>query len=112
MRPFQKSWTPVDPRYYGAARYRVVAGLPDRKTLGNCLIFGSLRTLVGVSVVTASDVAPPDSYGVYHATLIEYSIENARSVVANTRVVTLEPPYGGDPLHPPFPVPACPKVVA
>lgn len=108
--PYGKYWTPVDPRTLGPKRYREDAGLPDQRTLGNCLIYGSLRDGIGVVPGTASRVSPPASYAVYKGGLVEYQIEGAQWQVLFPKVETLDPPYGGDPLSPPKPVPTCPAV--
>lgn len=108
--PFGKYWTPVDPKTLGPKEYRKKAGLPDQRTLGNCLITGLIRDGVGVHVTTAGSVSPPKSYGVYRGGLPEYQIDNAQWEVIFHVVETLDPPYGGDPNNPPKPVPTCPAV--
>ena len=109
-REFSASWTPEDPQAYGHVEYRKVSGLWDRFNLGNCLTFGALQDpLEAVQEVRPSrPSAPPMSYGTYPGTTLwEFVIPNAASYVRPSFRVRLDPPYGGDPSHPPSPVPPC-----
>jgi hypothetical protein len=93
----------------GPHKYRVPAGLPDKKTTGNCLITGKLLTTLGVAPKPnrADPVWPPDSYRYYSGALDEFVITNPEFVVVETRITPLFLPYGDDPDHPPTHVAPC-----
>jgi hypothetical protein len=106
-------WTPVDPEIYTADTYRVIAGLPDRKTNGDGLIAGLLLRTDAVQAVRpalevkpSDDASPPGpSYQRYPGGLLEYLIDNAAINVYNKGAKVLEQPYGGVPAgcQPAFP---------
>jgi hypothetical protein len=108
-RAFGNSWTPDDPELYGPQKYRVPAGLPDKRTTGNCLITGKLLTTAGVEpkLNGADPVWPPASYRYYPGGLDEFVITNSELVVVDTTITQLFPPYGDDPDHPPTHVAPC-----
>jgi hypothetical protein len=106
--PLSEPWTPEDLKLYGPSKYRVVAGLPDALTLGNCLISGTLRDVRGILVQAAKPINKPFSYHFYPGGLTEYLIPAAFVQVENVRIETLDPPCGSDPDNPPRFVPQCP----
>jgi RHS repeat-associated protein len=94
------SWTPDDPELYGPQKYRVVAGLPDQLSTGNCLVKGVLTT-AAVPTKPSDPMWPPESYRYYRGGLTEYVLTNPRAQVALPTVSKLDPPYGGNPDNPP-----------
>jgi RHS repeat-associated protein len=100
---YSKSWTPENPTVYGPQKYRVSAGLPDASNTGDCLVTGVLFNVNSdITVKRADGVKPPESYRPYPGGLTEYVIENAASHVLVPVPTKLDPPYGGDPDHPPY----------
>lgn len=98
------SWTPVDPTTLGPDRYRVEAGLPDRRNDGTHLAIGILRDPTKILIVRRSlpvdpsdEAAPGPSYRHYDGGLPEYVIPNAAGIDI-IESVDLSPAYGGVPV--------------
>ncbi len=97
-------WTPVDPEIFGPDNFRVIAGLPDRKTEGDGLATGLLDVISAVVVVgpaaevrPSQEAAPGPSYRRYPGGLLDYEIVDAGATVVATRFKPLDRSYGGVP---------------
>ncbi len=101
---YGRFWTPVDPEIFGPDNFRVIAGLPDRKTEGDGLATGLLDVISAVVVVgpaaevrPSQEAAPGPSYRRYPGGLLEYEIVDAGATVVATRFKPLDRSYGGVP---------------
>jgi RHS repeat-associated protein len=91
------AWSPIDPRMLGPDKYRIEAGLPDRRNAGTGLTIARIRDPSMITPRASRRMDRPLSYCSYPGGLLEYVIPNAALVLDRVAWVPLSPPYGGPP---------------